>query len=499
VEELSRRQKVFTIAGTLLGLLLAALDNTIVATAAPAIQHDLAIVPARYAWITIAYLVASTVLVPVWGKLSDLYGRKPILLVGMSVFLIGSMLCGLAWDSDSLILFRAIQGVGSASLFTTAFAVIADLFPPALRGKYQGIYGAVFGLSSVVGPLVGGVITEQLSWHWVFFVNLPIGGVALAFVAARMPLLRRPRTGPARLDVAGAVALIVGVVPLLLAVSLGHRAHAASMGGEGYGDVGWAWTSWQVAALFALAAAGLAGFVLIEMRAPEPLLDLRLFGNRVFARGNAAAFVVGMSFLAPMVFLPLFMVRVVGLSITDSGLTTVPLTFGIVTGNLLSGQIVARIGRYKPVMLVALTILIVGFVVMGYTLTTESTQLEVSLKMFLVGIGLGPTIPLYTLAVQSSVPPPQIGVATSTATFSRQMGMTIGAAILSGVFASTLAAHLHVANGADALPIAMTAAMQQIFRVCMVISVAALAITVFVPSLPLRRSGAPSPSPPVGD
>jgi EmrB/QacA subfamily drug resistance transporter len=489
MEELSRRQKAFTIAGTLLGLLLAALDNTIVATAAPAIQRDLGIHNAQYAWITIAYLVASTVLVPVWGKLSDLYGRKPILLVGMTVFLVGSTLCGLAWDDASLILFRAVQGVGSASLFTTAFAVIADMFPPAERGKYQGIYGAVFGIASVVGPLVGGVITEQLSWHWVFFVNLPIGGVALAFVAARMPRLQRPRSGPARVDVAGALALIVGVVPLLLAVSLGHSGAPVAVPGEG-AAIGWSWGSWQILGLFALAATGLAAFVVIELRVAEPLLDLRLFGDRVFARSNAAAFVVGMSFLGPMVFLPLFMVKVVGLSLTSSGLTTVPLTFGIVAGNIGSGQIVSRMGRYKPVMLVSLVILIASFVVMGYTLTTASTQLEVSLKMFFVGIGLGPTIPLYTVAVQNAVPPQQIGVATSTATFSRALGVTVGAAILSGVFSSTLSAGL---VAADPLPVAMTAAIEKMFRVCGAVAIASLLVTLGIPSLPLRRGGPPAP------
>ena len=432
---LTKRQRVATMVAALLGLLLAALDQTIVATAGPTIQHDLHIDPSLYVWITTAYLVASTVLVPLWGKLSDLFGRKPILLAGMGIFLLGSVLCGVAQSTLQLILFRAVQGVGSASLFTNAFAVVADLFAPAERGKYQGIFGGVFGLSSVVGPLVGGFLTDHVSWHWVFFVNLPVGAIAIGFAATNTPMLKRPRTGPASLDVAGAVALIVGTVPLLLALSLGRAARSTQPGG-------WPWGSPQILGMFATAAVGLIAFVMIERRAREPILDFRLFRNKAFAIGNAAAFTAGLSFLGAITFLPLFMVNVVGLSATNSGLTTTPLTFGIVAANVISGQIVARVGRFKPVIVTALVILVGAFAVMGFTLSPESGQLEVSLKMILVGVGLGPSIPLFTLAVQNAVELRQIGVATSTATFSRSMGATIGIAIIGTVFASALATNI---------------------------------------------------------
>jgi EmrB/QacA subfamily drug resistance transporter len=428
--ELTPLEKKFTMLGTLLGLLLAALDNTIVATAGPYIQKDLNIEPSLYVWITTAYLVASTVLVPIYGKLSDLYGRKKILLIGISIFLVGSLLCGFSQGTIQLILSRAVQGIGSASLFTTAFAVVADIYPPAERGKYQGLFGAVFGLSSVVGPLVGGFITDNFGWHWVFFINIPVGAIAVFFITTKMPALYTPRE-KTRIDIAGALFLIVAVVPLLLALSLGKPEGDTQR-------VGYPWASWQIIALFATFLLGLVLFVIIERRAQSPILDLKLFEDKTFKIGNLAALLVGASFLGPIIFLPLFMVNVVGLSATSSGLTTIPLTFGIVFGNIISGQLVSKLGRYKIIIVVSLVVLLVADILLALTLTPESTQLTVSLRMILVGAGLGPSIPLFALAVQSAVSPDKIGVATSTATFSRQMGSTIGIAAIGTIFAGAL-------------------------------------------------------------
>jgi EmrB/QacA subfamily drug resistance transporter len=434
IPQLTPQERLFTLLGTLLGLLLAALDQTIVATAGPAIQRDLRIEPSLYVWITTAYLVTSTVFVPIYGKLSDLYGRKPVLIAAIGIFLLGSLLCGLSQSAVQLILFRALQGLGSAGLFTTAFAIIADIFPPAVRGRYTGLFGAVFGLSSVVGPLVGGFLTDNVGWHWVFFVNLPIGAAALAFIFARMPLLRLSQRRPV-IDYLGAMWLLVFTVPLLLALSLGKTQLSP-------GETGYLWGSWQILGMFALALVGLVAFLLTERRVKEPILPLSLFANRTFAVGNAASFVLGAGFLAAIVFLPLFMVIVVGLSATNSGLTITPLTFGIVFGNIISGQLVSRIGRYKPLMLTGIVILATAFVIMGFTLTPESTQAEVTLKMILMGLGLGPAIPLYTLAVQNTVPPQMTGVASSSALFFRSMGSTIGVAILGSIFANTFSAQL---------------------------------------------------------
>ena len=477
MSDLTRAQKVFTMLGALLGMLLAALDQTIVATAGPAIQKDLGMDAALYVWITTAYLVASTVLVPVWGKLSDLYGRKPTLVAGIVVFLVGSLACGLAQTSLQLICFRAVQGVGSAALFTNAFAVVADLFPPAERGKWQGLFGSVFGLASVVGPLVGGFLTDTVGWHWTFFVNLPVGAIALGFVLARMPRLGGHGDGPRpRIDVAGALALTVAVVPLLLALSFGEVEGAP-------GGVGWPWLSWQIASLFALAVVGTIAFLAIEGRAASPILDLRLFADRAFAYGVAATFTTGATFLAAIVFLPLFMVNVVGLSATDTGLTTTPLTFGIVAANIAVGQLVSRVGGLKLFIAGSLVVLAVGFAVMAFTLSPSATQGAMTLKMFLVGVGLGPSIPLFTLAIQNAVPPRAIGVATSSATFFRQMGATIGVAVLGTVFATTLAQGMRDRVGVAQ---AFTDATARVYFVAIFVVAVALVLVARMPVAPLR-------------
>jgi EmrB/QacA subfamily drug resistance transporter len=481
-ESLTRSQKVFTMVGTLLGLLLAALDQTIVATAGPEIQKDLAIEPALYVWITTAYLVASTVLVPIYGKLSDLFGRRRILLIAIGIFLTGSLLCGISQSAGQLIAFRAVQGIGSAGLFTSAFAVVADLFPPAERGKYQGIFGAAFGLSSVIGPLMGGFITDNFGWHWTFFINLPLGAVAIAFIVAKMPPLRREHEVRPKLDIAGALALATFALPLLLALSFGHAEGAATPGATGM-----PWLSWQILGLFGLSAIGLVGFVLIERRAASPILDLRLFKIKTFAIGSLAAFVTGAAFLGAIVFLPLFMVNVVGASATSSGLTTVPLTFGIVTANILAGQMVSKLGSYKGLLVGALAIMVIGFALLLFTIDTEATQLGVSAKMVILGIGLGPGIPLFTLAIQNAVAPSQIGVATAAATFFRQMGATVGLAIIGTVFATSFSSGMKHA-GPAAFEAVFTDALLDVFLVSLLIAALALVITLFLPSLPLRKA-----------
>lgn len=437
----------------MLGLLLAALDQTIVATAGPDIQRDLHIEPGLYTWITTSYLVASTVLVPIWGKLSDSFGRRRVVLAGISVFLLGSVLSGVAQSAGQLILFRAVQGLGSASLFTSAFAVIADLYPPQERGKVQGAFGAVFGLSSVVGPLVGGFITDHFGWHWCFFVNIPLGGIAIAVILAKMPPLARQLDVKPRIDVVGAFLLAVGVVPLLLALSLGKVEVRA-------GETGWVWGSWQILTMFALAVVGIIAFLVVESRVRDPIVDLKLFRTRAFALGNFATFAAGMTFLGAIVFLPLFMVNVVGATATYAGLTTVPLTFGIIAGNIFAGNMVSKTGKAKPFLVGSIFIAGVMFAVLAFTLGPDTTKLEASWKMFFVGVGLGPSIPLYNLVIQSAVPPQAIGSATSVATFSRQIGATMGLALLGTVFATTLSSQMAIemAKATEGVPPEMLAA-----------------------------------------
>ena len=428
---LTHHERMAALAGVILALLLAGLDQTIVSTAGPAIQRDLRIPAALYAWITTSYLVASTVMVPIWGKLSDIFGRKPVLLAGVGLFLFGSLLCGLAPTAFLLIAFRAVQGLGAAALFTSVFAVIADLFPPAERGRYTGLISGVWGLSSVVGPLVGGFITDTVGWHWIFFVNLPIGAVALWFIITKMPRFGARGGERAPLDLAGAAWLVTAVVPLLLALSLGRTDPRA-------GDGGWGWGSWQIVGMFALAAVGAAAFVRTERRAADPLLHLELFQSRVIGLSTLAAFILGAAFLAAVVFLPLYLVNVTGVSATRAGLTMMPLTLGMVAGSVVSGQIVARIGRYKRLLVGSVALLMAGYAVMGFTLTPESTAGEVTLKMIFVGIGMGPSMPLYTLIAQNGARLPQLGVVTAAVTFSRSLGQVIGVAVFGTVFAAAL-------------------------------------------------------------
>jgi EmrB/QacA subfamily drug resistance transporter len=455
VPKLTQQQINFTLIGAFLGVLLAALDQTIVATAAPTIQRVLNIDNSLYSWITTAYLVASTVFVPIWGKLSDIYGRKPILLIGITIFLIGSVLCGLSSNAEFLIISRAIQGLGSASLFTSALAIIADIIPAQDRGKYSGLFGAVFGLSSVVGPLVGGFLTDNLSWHWIFYVNIPVGAIALSFIISKMPNLNLAVLKP-KIDYLGAVTLIVAVIPLLLALSLGKTSVSP-------GQLGFLWGSTEILGMFAISIVGLIAFIFTERAASDPLLDLSLFKIPTFAIGNLAAFVIGMGFLGAFVFLPLFMQRVVGVSATSSGFAGIPLVFGLVIGNVLSGQLVSRFGRYKPLMLIGLVVMVLGFVLTGFTLTSQSTFWEVVAKMVVMGLGLGPSIPLFTLAIQNAVQPQKIGVATASATFFRQMGSTIGVAILGSVFANVVANDL--TPRMDTIKASLPAAMQSQFNV----------------------------------
>lgn len=422
---------MLTMTGVLLALLLSGLDQTIVATAGPAIQRDLDIAPALYAWLTTAYLVAATVMLPIYGKLSDRFGRKPVLLTGVSIFLTGSFICGISPGPMTLIVARGIQGLGAAALFTTAFAVIADLFPPAVRGRYMGLVSAVMGLASVIGPLVGGFITDSFGWHWVFFINLPIGALALWFIITTMPRLGVHQDEQLPVDVAGAALLIVTLVPLMLALSMGRVDPQVT------GD-GFAWGSWPIVTMLAIAAVGAVAFVARERRALDPILHLELFRNKVVTLGTAASFVQGGAFLFGIIFLPLYLVNVIGVSATKAGLAMMPLTLGIVLSSITAGQLVSRIGHPKTIILSSLALLAGSFALLAFTLSPDSTQMSVTLRMLLMGIGVGPTLPLYTLVMQASSEPREVGVVTATATFSRLLGQVIGLALFGTLFASAL-------------------------------------------------------------
>lgn len=425
---LDQRSKVLILIGVLLGLFLSALDQTIVSTALPRIVADLKGIE-LIGWVSTSYLLASTAMVPIYGKLSDIYGRKYVLLFGIVVFLLGSLLCGIAGDMTQLVFYRGLQGFGAAALTSTAFAIPADLFAPAERARYMGLFGAVFGLSSVVGPFIGGLLTDNLSWHWVFFVNLPLGVVALGFIIAKLPRLHSGLK-PA-IDYAGAATLLLTVIPFLLALTLDKN--------------DFPWTSPLIVSLFAVSVVGLIFFLLIERRAESPILPLHLFRIRTFTLTAMIGVTVGATLFAAIFFLSLYLVNVLGVSATAAGTTLIPLTLSLVVGAMVSSQIVQRTGRYKWVIIGGMAIIVVSLWWLT-TLTPETSIWMVRLRMIALGLGLGPSMPILNLAMQNAVPRTDMGAATASRQFFQQIGQVVGSAVfgalLTSVLTTTLSANL---------------------------------------------------------
>ncbi|MFL5777563.1 MAG: MDR family MFS transporter [Chloroflexota bacterium] len=413
---LDRRTKFEILAAVLLGMFLAALDQTIVGPVLPKIVSELNGVD-YYTWVVTIYLLTSTVSVPIWGKLSDLYGRKPILMIGITIFLIGSALSGLSQEMWQLVLFRGIQGLGAGSLFPIALAVIGDLFTPQERGKYQGLFGLVFGVAFLLGPGLGGFLTDTFSWHAIFYVNIPIGLVALGVIWRLLPNIRHAeRAG--KIDYVGVATLILGLVPILIGLTVAET--------SGFADpVVWAWIAGGLVFL------GI--FILVERRAVEPVIPLHLFRNRTFSASMVSIFFATFGFGALIIFLPFYFLIVEGTSATESGYRFLPFMFGLILSSIASGQIVSRTGRYKPVILVGLVVLIVGQVLM--------TQLRVGVDdnvlaawMFVAGLGVGPVFAVFTIVVQNAVPFQELGAATSDLTLFRQIGTTVGIAAAYSLF-----------------------------------------------------------------
>ena len=424
-QDLSKRQLIGTIIGLQLTLLLAALDGTIVGTAMPSIIGQLQGFD-RYAWVTTAYMLTSTIGVPIFGKLSDLYGRKWIFLSGAVLFVFASALCGAAgdlplpWDGmTQLIVFRGLKGVGAGMIMGLIFTIIGDIFPPAERGKYQGLFSGVWGLASIVGPTLGGWITDNLSWRWVFYVNLPVGAFAIAVVYFAFPYFRPE--GPRRaIDFAGAATLVAGLVPLLLALTWATE---------------YSWTAPRVAGLLVFAVVMLGAFLWVESRAAEPILPLSLFRNPVIAVSSIALFLTGFAMFGSILFIPLFMQGVLGVSATQSGSLLTPMMLMMVVGTIVSGQLVSRLGRYRLIALTGLALMTLGMVLLA-GMGTDTTRPTVVRNMLVVGIGLGLVMPLFTLVVQNAVAHRMMGAATASTQFFRSIGGTVGAAILGSVMLS---------------------------------------------------------------
>jgi EmrB/QacA subfamily drug resistance transporter len=417
---LSRRTKFEILFAILLGLFLSALDQTIVGPVLPRIVTELH-GQDLYTWVVTIFLLTSTVSVPIYGKLSDLYGRKPLLTFGIVLFLIGSALSGLSQEMWQLILFRGIQGVGAGSIFPIALAVIGDLFTPAERGKYQGLFGAVFGIAFLVGPFVGGYLTDHISWHWIFYVNLPIGIVALVIIERLLPNVRGHAT-QVRIDYLGVATLVAGLVPILIGLTLAET--------DGWSDpIVWAWMGFGLVFL--------AIFILVERRAAEPIIPLHLFRNRTFSASMVAIFFATFGFGAAIIFLPLYFQVVEGASATESGYRLLPFLFGLIFSSIASGQIVSRTGRYKPILVVGLTLLVIGLALMTQ-LRFGTDDLTLAAWMFIAGLGVGPTFAVFTIVVQNAVAFHELGTATSDLTLFRQIGTTVGITMAFTLFRNNL-------------------------------------------------------------
>jgi EmrB/QacA subfamily drug resistance transporter len=423
----THRQILVIYAALALGMLLAALDQTIVSTALPTIVSDLHGL-SHYSWVVTSYLLASTISQPIYGKLGDLYGRKRIFQAAIAIFLIGSALCGLSQNIIELTCFRGLQGLGAGGLMVTALAIIGDVVPPRERGRYQGYMGGVFAVASVIGPLIGGFLTQHASssvaagWRWVFYVNLPVGAVALAVIAIVLqsdPTERKSH----RIDYEGAAALTLGAGALTLALT--------------WGGTQYPWGSWEVIAAFLAGVAGVLAFIAIEHRAVEPLIPLRLFRNGIFRVSTAMSFLVGAALFGTIIYVSLYLQVVHGTSPTSAGLKLLPLMGGVLTTSIFGGRTISRIGRYRMFPIVGTAVISAGMFLLSQVGVT-SGYLIVALAMLVLGLGLGLVMPVLVLAVQNAVPRPDMGVATAGSIFFRSIGGSFGVAVFGTIFANRL-------------------------------------------------------------
>jgi EmrB/QacA subfamily drug resistance transporter len=417
LRSLPRKQVIITFAGVMLAMFLSSMDQTVVGTAMPRIISELGGFN-QYTWVTTIYIITSAIAVPITGKLTDIYGRKFFYIGGIGIFVLASIACGFSNTMNQIIIFRGVQGIGAGVMMANAFTVIGDLFPPAVRGKYQGLMSGVFGLSAVIGPTLGGYITDNLSWHWVFFVNVPLGILVIVLFFIFFPHIK-PDNLKHSIDYPGVGLLILTVAPLLLALS--------------WGGVEYPWGSPEIIAMFVVAFLALGFFILVEYRSKEPLIPLSLFKNRIVTVSSLMIFLTAGGMFGAITFIPLFFQGVLGVSATSSGNFVTPMMLGVVSGSFISGQLLSRAGgRYRIQGAAGIIIMGTGMFLLS-RMNVNTTSGTAVRNMIITGFGLGVTMPLYTIAVQNAVPYQILGVATSTATFFRSIGGSVGLAIFGSV------------------------------------------------------------------
>ncbi|PDM39267.1 MULTISPECIES: MDR family MFS transporter [unclassified Geobacillus] len=408
------RHRKILITGLMIAMLFGALEGTIVGTAMPRIVGELGGLSLMI-WLTTAYMLTSTTIVPIAGKLADLLGRRVIYVTGLVIFMVGSALCGMADNMTELIIYRGLQGIGGGIMMPMAMIVIGDVFTGKERAKWQGVFGGLYGLASVIGPQVGGFIVDHLNWRWVFYINLPVGILATIFIA--MGLSKYKAEGPVKFDLAGMFTMVVGVVSLLLALTFG---------GDKY-----EWTSWQIIALFAAALVFLTLFVFVERKAEEPILPMHLFKHRTFTVLNGIGFLMSVGMFGAIMFVPFFMQGVVGVSATKSGTIMTPMMITMIIGSIVGGRTVYKIG-VKSQLFIGMAIMAAGFGLLS-TMDVDTSEWTATLYMIILGLGMGLVMPLLTLALQESFPKSELGVVTSSSQFFRSIGGTFGMTILGAI------------------------------------------------------------------
>lgn len=414
MENQKNSKRTLLLIGLIIAMFFSALDGTIVGTAMPRIVGDLGGL-SMMTWLTTAYLLTSTTVVPIAGKLADLVGRRVIYVTGLIIFMVASALCGMANNMTELILFRALQGIGGGVMMPMAMIVIGDLFTGKARAKFQGVFGGIYGLASVIGPQIGGWIVDSLNWKWVFYINLPVGILATVFIA--LGLQGKKHTGPVKFDVAGMFTMVIGVVSLLLALSFG---------GKDYD-----WNSWQIISLFALAIAGIISFIIVETKAKEPILPMYLFKNRTFTLLNIIGFFMSIGMFGAITFVPFFMQGIVGVSASESGTIMTPMMISMIVTSIIGGQLVYKVG-IKPQIVTGMLIMAGGFFLLT-TLDLHTSKLVATSYMAIIGLGMGLVMPILTLALQESFSKEELGVVTSSSQFFRSIGGTFGITILGAI------------------------------------------------------------------